>query len=100
MGLEEACSFALKNESGDGAKKELIETGELPKGVMVKNTFIDFPNLRSASLDEYMENKGWNSCPVSRMPSEVEQYQVSPIQSSVTPETASGESVSGSSEEG
>jgi hypothetical protein len=71
--------------------------GELPEGMLVKNTFIDYPAVRSTSLDEYYQEKGWVSCPVSRMQSEVEN-QASEIQQAVIAEAC--ESLGNSSDAG
>jgi len=88
---DDAASTTCPTEQldNDEQQKEDKEqpVGDLPEGVVVKNTFIDLPNVRSTSLDEYMENNwgGWKSCPVSRMQSEVEN-QISEIQALVIKE--------------
>lgn len=61
------------------------DLGELPEGTVVRNTFIDYPMVRSPSLDEYLQDRGWKSAPGSRIHSEVENQLSEMIQASVIP---------------
>merc|ERR1719456_1676031 len=84
-GIEQDSSTASLQGDDKRSEAEEKEPGELPEGLILKNTFIDYPTERSSSLDEYFDEKGWKSCPVSRMQSEVEN-QVTEIQAAVIAE--------------
>merc|ERR1719326_1789797 len=59
--------------------------GGVPVPVVVKNTFINDPNVRSPSLDEVAQEnaRGWTSCPASRMVSMDGDMQASGILSEI-----------------